>query len=199
MAKRKEIRSFGEQWNLLVWGSLWNMSGRMVGILRMCLQDSWDTTYSALHKKRKGLSRWNHLKQKAKLRCHRMNGELLLRIKTIYYLYVVNYALSEPKLIIVQDPYNKLKDIAKIVPLQDFKVIIPKLESWEGIKIYEYRIQLTCARIFSKQRPNQFLKIEKKSDCILKRSSSFEDKSYACRLAPSFCSSWFRGMGDKLI
>ena len=42
---------------------------------------------------------------------------------------VVNYALSEPKLIIVQDPYNKLKDIARIVPLQDFKVIIPKLES----------------------------------------------------------------------
>jgi len=46
-----------------------------------------------------------------------------------YYLYVVNYALSEPKLIIVQDPYNKLKDIARIVPLQDFKVIIPKLGS----------------------------------------------------------------------
>ena len=49
--------------------------------------------------------------------------------KDNYYLYVVNYALSEPKLIIVQDPYNKLKDIARIVPLQDFKVIIPKLES----------------------------------------------------------------------
>jgi len=35
---------------------------------------------------------------------------------------------------------------------------------------------------FSKQRPNQFLKIEKKSGCTLKRSSSFEDKSYARRL-----------------
>ena len=29
-----------------------------------------------------------------------------------------------------------------------------------------------------------------------KRSSSFEDKSYACRFAPSFCSSWFGGMGE---
>ncbi len=49
--------------------------------------------------------------------------------KDNYYLYVVNYALSEPKLIVVQDPYNKLKDIVRIVPLQDFKVIIPKLDS----------------------------------------------------------------------
>jgi len=51
---------------------------------------------------------------------------------------------------------------------------------------------------FSKQRPSQFLKTEK-SDCTLKRSSSFEDKSYACRLAPSFCSSWFRGMGGHKL
>ena len=52
---------------------------------------------------------------------------------------------------------------------------------------------------FLETKPNQFSKTEKRSDCTLKRSSSFEDKSYACRLAPSFCSSWFRGMGDKLI
>ena len=36
---------------------------------------------------------------------------------------------------------------------------------------------------FLETKPNQFLKTEKKkSDCTLKRSSSFEDKSYACRL-----------------
>jgi len=49
---------------------------------------------------------------------------------------------------------------------------------------------------FLETKPNQFSKIEKKSDCILKRSSSFEGKSYACRFAPSFCSSWFKGMGE---
>ena len=35
---------------------------------------------------------------------------------------------------------------------------------------------------FLETKPNQFLKTEKKSDCTLKRSSSFEDKSYASRL-----------------
>jgi len=34
---------------------------------------------------------------------------------------------------------------------------------------------------FLETKPNQFLKTEKKSDCTLKRSSSFEDKSYARR------------------
>jgi len=52
---------------------------------------------------------------------------------------------------------------------------------------------------FLETKPNQFLKTEKKSDCTLKRSSSFEDKSYARRLAPSFCSSWFRGMGGHKL
>jgi len=52
---------------------------------------------------------------------------------------------------------------------------------------------------FLETKPNQFSKIEKKSDCTLKRSSSFEGKSYACQLAPSFCSSWFRGMGGHKL
>jgi len=50
-----------------------------------------------------------------------------------YYLYVVTYALSNPKLRIVKDPYNNLKQIAKIIPIQDFKVVISKLpDSFEN-------------------------------------------------------------------
>ena len=55
--------------------------------------------------------------------------------KDEYYLYVVNYALTDPKLIIVQDPYDNLKDVARVVPLQDFRVIIPllKKEEWQEL------------------------------------------------------------------
>ena len=39
---------------------------------------------------------------------------------------------------------------------------------------------------FLKTKTKPVFKDRKKSDCTLKRSSSFEDKSYARRLAPSF-------------
>jgi len=50
-----------------------------------------------------------------------------------YYLYIVTYALSNPKLTIVKDPYNNLKRVAQIIPIQDFKVVISKLPEIQDV------------------------------------------------------------------
>ena len=49
------------------------------------------------------------------------------QLREDYYLYVVQYALSDPKLTVIKDPFENLEKYIKKVPVEDFKIVLDKL------------------------------------------------------------------------